>query len=58
MDNKITGILGVGLFLAFIGGLAESIGKLPFVIIVMIVGAMALYDLYESTRSKGKSDQG
>jgi len=58
MDNKITGVLGVGLFLAFIGGLAQSIGKLPFIIIVILVGGMALYDLYENIRSKGKPGQG
>jgi len=54
MDNIITGILGVGLFLAFIGGLAESIGKVPFIIIVVFVGSMALYDLYENIQESRK----
>jgi len=48
MDNIITGVFGVGLFMAFIIGLSESIGALPFVLIVVAVSAMALYDLYEN----------
>jgi len=48
MDNIITGVLGVGLFMAFVIGLANSIGALPFVLIVVIVSGMALYDLYEN----------
>jgi len=48
MDNIITGVLSVGLFMAFVIGLANSIGALPFVLIVVIVSGMALYDLYEN----------
>jgi len=55
MDNIITGIIGVGIFLAFIGGLAQSIGKAPFVIIVIMISAMALYDLYENIRNDLKA---
>lgn len=50
MTNNITGIFGLAIFLAFIGGLAESIATPPFFVIVLIVGAMALYDLYENIR--------
>jgi len=50
MTNLITGLVGIVLFLAFIGGLAETIGALPFVLIVVIIGAMASYDFYESVR--------
>jgi len=50
MDNIITGFIGVAIFLAFVGGLAQSIGALPFVIIVAVIGGMALYDYYESVR--------
>lgn len=50
MTNNITGIFGMAIFLAFIGGLAESIATPPFLIIVLIVAAMALYDLYENIR--------
>lgn len=54
MDNTITGLIGILLFLAFIGGLANSIGATPFIIIVMIIGAMAVYDFYESVRDARK----
>jgi len=54
MDNIITGIIGVALFLAFIGGLAQSIGKVPFIIIVALISAMALYDFYENLRDARK----
>jgi len=57
MDNIITGILGMGLFVAFIGGLAETIGKAPFIVIVVGVAAMALYDLYENIRDARKGDK-
>ncbi len=50
--NTITGLFGVTLFLAFIGGLAHSIGALPFVIIVVVIGAMAVYDFYGSVREE------
>lgn len=50
MDGIITGVIGVGLFLLFVGGLAESIGTLPFTIIVVIICAAALYGLYEDIR--------
>lgn len=54
MDNNIAGLFGIVLFLAFIGGLAESIGKVPFMVIVVIIGAMAAYDYYESVRDQRK----
>jgi len=50
MDNIITGAFGVAVFLAFTGGLAESIGELPFILIVVIVGIMLCVDFYESAR--------
>ena len=57
MDNFITGAIGIGLFLLFVGGLAESIGSLPFTIIVVIVCAAAVYGLYEDIKSSQPSDQ-
>jgi hypothetical protein len=36
MDNIITGAIAVAMFLAFAGGLAESIGEIPFILIVVI----------------------
>ena len=50
MDNIITGAIAVAMFLAFTGGLAESIGEIPFILIVVIVGAMLCTDFYESVR--------
>jgi len=51
MDGIITGIIGVAIFLLFVGGLAESIGAPPFIIIVVIVCAAALYGLYEDIKA-------
>lgn len=61
MDNIVSGLIGAGLFLALIVGLAHSIitgpagytgisSGLPFAIIVGIVSVMALFALYEDIR--------
>lgn len=50
MDNIITGAIGVIIFMAFVLGLAESISKLPFAIIVVAVCAMLCTDFFESAR--------
>lgn len=50
MDNMITGILSVGLFISFVAGLAESIGAVPFIIIVALVSIMVLVDLVQSIK--------
>ncbi len=50
MDNLITGILAIAVFVAFTAGLAQSIGAIPFVFIVAIVIAMAGYDFWQSAR--------
>ena len=50
MDNIITGAISVVIFVAFVGGLAESIGATPFIIIVAIVSIMLLIDFYESAK--------
>ena len=50
MDNLITGLIAVAIFLAFTIGLAQSIAETPFVIIVLLVGCMICYDFYESAR--------
>lgn len=52
MDNIITGVLAVGLFAAFVFGLAASIGALPFAIIVTIVVSLLVYDFVCSVRSE------
>ena len=58
MDNIITGIIGLGLFLLFVGGLAESIGSVAFAVIVAVIGVMALYDLYENIRDARRAARG
>ena len=50
MDNFISGLIAVTIFLAFVLGLAQSIGQLPFVLIVVIVSAMLCFDFYQSAR--------
>ncbi len=47
IDTIISGIIGVGILLAFIIGLANSINALPFWIIVLSVSALALLNFYE-----------
>lgn len=58
MDNIITGAIAVGIFLAFVLGLAVSIGKLPFVLIVLIVSAMIVTDYLQSAKAGLKKDEG
>lgn len=51
MDNMITGILAAAVFIAFVAGLAESIGAVPFMVIVAIVIVMLLVDLVQSIKA-------
>ena len=57
MDNIITGVLSSALFIAFVVGLAESIGAMPFMLIVGIVSVMLLTDLVQSIK-QGFSENG
>ncbi|MCG6891517.1 MAG: hypothetical protein LJE92_18195 [Gammaproteobacteria bacterium] len=50
MDNIITGAISVGIFMAFVLGLAESIRALPFAIIVVAVCAMLATDFFQSAK--------
>ena len=50
MDNMITGFIGSAIFLAFVGGLAESIAAAPFVIIVFCVAALMVTDYVQSVK--------
>lgn len=50
MDNLITGLIAVSIFLAFVLGLAVSIGTIPFGIIVVIVSGMISVDFYQSAK--------
>ncbi len=55
MDNLISGLLATILFVAFVGGLAESIGAAPFIVIVAGVIALLLIDYVQSARQGLKS---
>ena len=57
MDNLITGTIAVAIFLAFVLGLAGSIGKIPFTIIVVIVSALLCIDYYQSARDGMKQEK-
>jgi len=50
MDNLITGLIAVGIFLWFVLGLAASIATTPFIIIVVIVSALIVTDFYQSAK--------
>ena len=56
MDNLITGLIAVTIFLAFIIGLAISIGSIPFGLIVAAVTAMILFEFYQSAK-KGLNEE-
>jgi hypothetical protein len=58
MDNLITGIIAVAVFLAFTIGLAVSIGTLPFILIVIFVAALILTDFYQSAKAGLKGNNG
>ena len=50
MTHIITGVLGIFMFLLFVGGLAESIGEIPFIIIVIGIGALAATSFWQDIR--------
>ncbi len=50
MDNLITGLIALAVFLAFVLGLANSIGAIPFTVIVIVVSAMIITDYYQSAK--------
>lgn len=57
MDNLITGVIAVAIFLAFAVGLAFSIKSVPFAIIVAIVSAMILTDFLQSAKEGLKEEK-
>lgn len=50
MDNLISGVISIGVFAAFVVGLAASIGVVPFAIIVAIVLVLVLVSSFESIK--------
>ena len=57
MDNIITGAIALAIFLAFVLGLAESIEKIPFTLIVVIVSALLCTDYYQSVKQGRKQEK-
>ncbi len=57
MDNVISGLIAAAIFIPFVGGLAVSIGAVPFAIIVVIVVAMMLIDYYQSARDGQRGER-
>lgn len=60
MDLAFSALVGAIIFTAFTAGLAESIGTLPFFVIVGSVIAMMLVDTYQTIRAqfiRGKSNK-
>ncbi|MCZ6724130.1 MAG: hypothetical protein O6938_09400 [Gammaproteobacteria bacterium] len=56
MDNLITGLIAITVFLAFTIGLAVSIGTLPFFLIVIIVAGLVLIAFYQSVKAGLKNN--
>ena len=57
MDNIITGAIAVGIFMAFVLGLAGSISETPFVVIVVAVCLMILVDFLQSAKAGLKDEK-
>jgi hypothetical protein len=56
MDNLISSIIAVTVFLAFVIGLAVSIKSIPFAIIVLLVSIMVLIEFFQSAKEGLKND--
>ena len=52
MDNLITSIVATTIFIAFVVGLAQSIGATPFFVIVAIVVVLLLVDVFQTARAE------
>lgn len=57
MDNLITGLVAVVVFLAFVFGLANSIGAIPFTLIVIFVSGLLVTDFYQSAKTGLEQDK-
>ena len=60
-DTIITGLIGIIMFIVFLGYLAQSIAKnpahggIPFVLIVVFISCLALYGLWEEIKEERNS---
>ena len=55
MDQTISAVIVAIIFTAFVTGLAESIGAIPFIIIVLIVVTAMGYGVVEMFKEQWKS---
>ena len=52
MDTTIiTGLIGLALLFGFVGFMVVWVKALPLIVIVLVVGAMVLYDFVQTVRS-------
>jgi hypothetical protein len=47
----ITGLIGIALLFSFVGFMVVWVKALPLIIIVLIVGAMVIWDFVQTVRS-------
>jgi hypothetical protein len=57
MDNKIAGVIGMSMIVAFLGFYAIKLNSIPLWIIIVGVLAMSLVEFYESMTSEN-GDEG
>jgi hypothetical protein len=47
----LTGLIGMALLFAFVGFMVTWVKALPLIIIVLVVGAMVIWDFVQTVRS-------
>jgi hypothetical protein len=47
----ITGLIGMALLFAFVGFMVTWVKALPLIVIVLVVGAMVIWDFVQTVRS-------
>ena len=47
----ITGLIGIALLFSFVGFMVVWVKALPLIVIVLIVGAMVIWDFVQTVRS-------
>ncbi len=47
----ITGLIGMALLFAFVGFMVTWVKALPLIVIVLVVGAMVVWDFVQTVRS-------
>ncbi len=57
MDQSISAVIGAIIFTAFVAGLAESIGAIPFIVIVLIAVVSMGYSVVQLVKETWGSEQ-